>query len=107
MEPRPRLAQLPPTRPRPVIVPALLQPPTPAQRRRRPTTHHPRPPSAQAGHLGDRGARGLQRGDALERRLLGRARAEDVAGADAPRMALQRGPELVLRLAALGVDDRL
>ena len=34
----------PPARPRPVIVHALLQPPTTALRRRRPTAHHPRSP---------------------------------------------------------------
>src|SRR5690242_19765810 len=49
---QPRLAQLNQPRPRPVIVPALLQPPTTALRLRRPTTHQPRPARPEAGQLG-------------------------------------------------------
>ena len=51
MGPRPRLAQQHPTRPRPVIVHPLLQPPPTTLSRRRPTTHHPRSPSPRAGQL--------------------------------------------------------
>jgi Integrase core domain len=53
---RPRLAHQHPPRPRPGILSTLLQPQAPALSRRRPTTHHPRPPSPQAGHLGRRGS---------------------------------------------------
>jgi hypothetical protein len=51
MGPQPRLAQLRHPRPRHVIVPALLQPPAPTQRRQRPTTHHPHPATPRAGQL--------------------------------------------------------
>ena len=54
---RPRLAQQHPTRPRPVILHPLLQPPPTALSLRRPTTHHPRSPSPRAGQLGRRRAR--------------------------------------------------
>jgi hypothetical protein len=48
---RPRLAQLRDPRPGAVIVPALLQPQTPALGRRWSTTHQPRPACPRAGHL--------------------------------------------------------
>ncbi len=46
MGPRPRLAQQHPTRPRPVIVPQVLQPTATTLSRQRPTTHHPRSPKS-------------------------------------------------------------
>ena len=52
--------------------------------------------------LADRGARGLERGDALERRLLRGSRAEHVARADRARPVLEREPERVLGLRARG-----
>src|SRR3954471_12200692 len=48
---RPRLAELPPTRPRPVIVHPLLQPPPTPHRLRRPSPDHPRSAPPRAGHL--------------------------------------------------------
>ena len=50
-----------PTRPRPVIVPALLQPPQAAHRRRRPTTHHPRSARPRAGQLAPGVHEGMRR----------------------------------------------
>src|SRR3954469_8003417 len=48
---RPRVAQQHAPRPRPVIVHALLQPQAPALRRRRPTSHQPRPAGPEAEQL--------------------------------------------------------
>jgi Integrase core domain/leucine-zipper of insertion element IS481 len=45
------LAQQPPTRPRPAIVPALLQPPPTTHLTRRPATHQPRSARPTARHL--------------------------------------------------------
>src|SRR4051812_19486936 len=52
MGPRPRLALLDPTRPRPGILAALLQPPQTPHLTRRPATHQPRSPRPRAGQLG-------------------------------------------------------
>ena len=48
---QPHLAHLHATRPRPVIVHPLLQPPPTALSRQRPSPHHPRSPSPRAGQL--------------------------------------------------------
>jgi hypothetical protein len=45
------LAHQPPPRPRPGIVPSLLQPPPTPHLTRRPATHQPRSPRPRAGHL--------------------------------------------------------
>src|SRR3954447_4565901 len=51
MVPRPRLALLHPPRPRPGILASLLQPTPTPHLTRRPTTHQPRSPRPEAGHL--------------------------------------------------------